>query len=135
MLKRKLRPASRDTKYRYLLETETLRDGLRGKTIRGGLSSFLGANISLLLRVASTMLLAHMLLPEHFGVVGMVTAVTSFAERFKDFGLDVATIQKSTITHEEVSNLFWIMWALAPHSWRSYVPYLRLLPGFTGTNG
>ncbi len=102
------RETSSDRKYRHLFDTESLREDLRGKTIRGGLSSFLGANISLLLRLGSMMLLARLLQPEHFGLIGMVTAITVFAERFKELGLDVATIQKRSITHDEVSALFWI---------------------------
>jgi len=53
-------------------------------------------------------ILARMLMPEHFGLVGMVTAVIIFAERFKDLGLSLATVQQKEITHEQVSALFWI---------------------------
>src|SRR5438309_9285555 len=38
----------------------------------------------------------------------MVTALTSFAELFKDLGLGIATIQRREITHDQVSTLFWI---------------------------
>lgn len=47
-------------------------------------------------------------MPEQFGLIGMVTALTGFAQMFKDLGLSNATIQRKDITHEQVSTLFWI---------------------------
>jgi O-antigen/teichoic acid export membrane protein len=47
-------------------------------------------------------------MPEHFGLVGMVTALTAFVEMFRDMGLGTATIRQSELTHEQVSTLFWI---------------------------
>lgn len=38
----------------------------------------------------------------------MVTAFTGLAMVFKDAGLSMATVQRDYITHEQVSNLFWI---------------------------
>ena len=52
--------------------------------------------------------LARILLPEIFGLVAMVTALTGFIEMFKDLGLSAATIQRKEITHAQVSALFWI---------------------------
>ena len=54
------------------------------------------------------MLLARLLLPESFGLIAMVTAITSIAERFKDVGLSMATVQRREITHAQVSSLFWV---------------------------
>jgi len=47
-------------------------------------------------------------MPDQFGLIAMVTAITGFAQMFKDLGLSDATIQKNIITHEQVSTLFWI---------------------------
>jgi PST family polysaccharide transporter len=58
--------------------------------------------------MGSIVVFARLLMPEHFGLISMVTAVTTIAERFKDLGLDTATIQRQHITHEQVSTLFWI---------------------------
>jgi PST family polysaccharide transporter len=46
--------------------------------------------------------------PEHFGLIAMVTAVTTVAERFKDLGLSMATVQSLELTNAEASSLFWI---------------------------
>jgi len=60
------------------------------------------------LRVGSVVVLARILMPADFGLVGMVTAITAVAERFKDFGLSTATVQQKSVTQEQVSKLFWI---------------------------
>jgi O-antigen/teichoic acid export membrane protein len=52
--------------------------------------------------------MARLLVPYDFGLIAMVTSVTSFMLNFKDGGLSVATIRNASITHEEVSVLFWI---------------------------
>src|SRR5271165_587337 len=52
--------------------------------------------------------LARLLTPADFGVVGMVTACTGFLEMFRDMGLSVATIQRASITHAQTSMLFWV---------------------------
>lgn len=59
-------------------------------------------------RIASTVVLARLLMPAHFGLLGMVTAITSVAEQFSSLGLSTATVQAKGITHRQCSNLFWI---------------------------
>ena len=95
-------------KGRPLGEVHDLKSDLAGRSIRGGSSlvvSEIGCNI---FRLLGTVIMARLLTPEHFGLIGMVTALTSFAEMFKDLGLGTATIQRKEITHEQVSTLFWI---------------------------
>lgn len=62
----------------------------------------------LLLQVGAMATLARLLVPQDFGLVAMVTVVIGFAALFKDLGLSMATVQKAQVTHEQVSNLFWI---------------------------
>jgi len=68
----------------------------------------IGSSINILVSLGATAVLARILIPEHFGLISMVTALTVIAERFKDLGLDTATVQKKRITHEQISTLFWI---------------------------
>ena len=56
--------------------------------------------------------MARLLVPEEFGLVGMVTAVTGILGMFRDAGLSMVTIQRATITDEQISMLFWINMAL-----------------------
>ena len=64
--------------------------------------------ISMMLRLGSITILARVLVPEDFGLIGMVMAFTVVAERFKDLGLALPIVQTQRITHEQVSGLFWI---------------------------
>ena len=54
------------------------------------------------------MVLARLLGPKEFGLVGMVTAFTESMTLFRGFGLSSAAIQRKTVTDEQISTLFWI---------------------------
>lgn len=74
-----------------------------------GAAVTLGAQLSrLVLTVTSTTVLARLLMPGDYGIVGMAAAVTQFVGLFKDLGLSAATIQRERIDHNEISALFWI---------------------------
>ena len=81
---------------------------LKERTLRGGFAKVGAQGASFILRIGSLMVLARLLDPEDFGLVGMVTVVTGVFSLFKDAGLSVATVQRATITKEQVSTLFWI---------------------------
>ncbi len=98
----------KDRKYLALLSTEELKRDIKKQVIRGGMVTSSCSVILLFLGIASTMILARLLIPEHFGLVGMVAALTVLIERFQDIGLGDAVIQRKEISHEQVSNLFWI---------------------------
>jgi PST family polysaccharide transporter len=81
---------------------------LKERTLRGGLAKVASQGASFVLRIGSLMVLARLLTPKDFGLVGMVTVVTGVFALFKDLGLSTATVQKATITDEQVSTLFWL---------------------------
>jgi O-antigen/teichoic acid export membrane protein len=81
---------------------------LKEKTIRGSIARSFGLSARSLLRLASLMILARLLGPKDFGIVGMVTAFTGVLEMFRDFGLSAATVQRASVTKEQLSTLFWI---------------------------
>jgi O-antigen/teichoic acid export membrane protein len=81
---------------------------LREKTIRGGSARIAAQAASFLLRIGSMMILARLLSPRDFGLVGMVTAFTGVLNLFRDFGLSAASVQRETVTEEQSSTLFWI---------------------------
>ncbi len=83
-------------------------EDLKGKTIRGGLARLCSQGASFLLRVGSLMILARLLGPKDFGLVGMVTAFSEILTWFRDFGLSSAAVQRPIITDQQVSTLFWI---------------------------
>jgi len=83
-------------------------EDLKEKTIRGGFARVLAQAANFTLRIGSLMILARLLGPRDFGLVGMVTAFTGVLNLFRDFGLSTATVQRATVTDEQVSTLFWL---------------------------
>jgi O-antigen/teichoic acid export membrane protein len=81
---------------------------LKERTIRGGLARGGAQAASFVIRLGSLMILARLLGPKEFGLVGMVTAFTGVLDLFRDFGLSAATVQRTTVTEEQISTLFWI---------------------------
>jgi PST family polysaccharide transporter len=81
---------------------------LREKTIRGGFAKVISQAANFGLRIGSLMVLGRLLGPRDFGLVGMVTAVIGVLSLFRDFGLSVATVQRTDVSDEQLSTLFWI---------------------------
>jgi O-antigen/teichoic acid export membrane protein len=83
-------------------------EDLKKKTIRGGLARLCAQAANFILRLGSLMILARLLTPKDFGLVGMVTAFTGVLTLFRDFGLSSAAIQRTSVSEEQLSTLFWI---------------------------
>jgi PST family polysaccharide transporter len=81
---------------------------LKEKTIRGGLARLCALGAGFLLRLGALMILARLLGPKDFGLMGMVTAFTGVLGLFRDFGLSAAAVQRTTITEQQMSTLFWV---------------------------
>jgi PST family polysaccharide transporter len=81
---------------------------LKERTLRGGLVAISAQAVTFVLRTGALVVLARILTPKDFGLVGMVTAVTGLLAIFKSAGLSVITIQRATITNEQISTLFWL---------------------------
>ena len=81
---------------------------LKQRAMRGGLARIVTQITTLLLRTVTLMIMARLLAPKDFGLVGMVTAVIGVFSVFRDFGLSSAAVQRSHITPEQSSTLFWI---------------------------
>src|SRR5580700_6721127 len=81
---------------------------LKERAIRGGVAKVFSQGANFALRIGSLMVLARLLDPKDFGLVGMVTAFTGVLGLFRDFGLSSATVQRVEVTEEQVSTLFWI---------------------------
>ena len=67
---------------------------LKEKTIRGGAARLASQVASLVLRTGAIVVLARLLDPKDFGLVGMVTAFTGVLGWFRDFGLSAAAVQR-----------------------------------------
>lgn len=91
-----------------ICESGSITDDLAAKAVRGGVSTA-GAQLAyFLIQTGGTAVLARLLTPRDYGVMGMVNVVIAFAAVFKTFGLAMPTIQKANISRSQVSTLFWI---------------------------
>ena len=81
---------------------------LKRRTAHGAMVSTVAQTTTFLLRTGSMMILARLLVPRDFGLIGMVTACTGILGLFKDAGLSTATVQRTSITQAQTSTLFWI---------------------------
>ena len=89
-------------------DTERVKADLKIRSVRGGAVTMAGQGIMFVIQTASTMVLARLLTPADYGLIGMVMVVVNFAQMFKDAGLSMATVQKESISHEQISTLFWV---------------------------
>lgn len=81
---------------------------LKEKAIRGSLAKMGAQGANYALRIGSLMVMARLLNPKDFGLVGMVTVFTGVLNLFRDFGLSAATVQRVDVTDRQMSTLFWI---------------------------
>ena len=77
--------------------------------------SAVGALITLAVQLAKMVLqfgaqvaLARLLMPSDFGLVAMVLPLISAIQLLNDLGLSAATVQRATVTQEQLSGLFWV---------------------------
>jgi PST family polysaccharide transporter len=84
----------------------------KGRSVRGGAATVLGQGVSMALQIGTTFVLARLLSPTDYGLQGMVLTLTAFFSLFRDAGLSTATVQRETLTREQISTLFWINLAL-----------------------
>ncbi|MEM9507013.1 MAG: lipopolysaccharide biosynthesis protein [Cyanobacteria bacterium P01_E01_bin.35] len=93
--------------------TDNLKSNLKDRSVRGGAATVGAQGIKFFLQTGTTLALARLLVPEDFGLIGMVTVIINFVQLFKDLGLSTATIQKQQINQEQVTTLFWINLAVS----------------------
>jgi len=78
------------------------------RALRGGIISVALQYCNGFLQILAAIVLARLLTPADFGLVAIITVLTSFAPLLIDFGLGDATTQRSRITRSQISNLFWL---------------------------
>ncbi|MEZ5329500.1 MAG: lipopolysaccharide biosynthesis protein [Verrucomicrobiales bacterium] len=83
-------------------------DNLRARSVKGGVVSLTCQGLQFVLQIGSAVVLARLLQPGDFGVVAMVTSITSFVYILGEGGLSIATVQSREISNAQVSALFWI---------------------------
>ena len=79
-----------------------------GHTARAGMVTMMSHGLKVVLSVVATAILARLLSPHDYGLIGMVAVATNFISMFKDMGLSYPTVQQQQINFDQVSTLFWI---------------------------
>src|SRR6266516_4123177 len=88
--------------------TDHLKDKLGTRTDRGGAVTIASQGVKFFIGIGTTVILARLLTPQAYGLIGMVAVMTGFISIFEDLGLSAATIQKEKITADQISTLFWV---------------------------
>lgn len=60
------------------------------------------------IQLVVSIVLARLLAPEYFGLLGMAMVVTRFLKTFKNLGINAAIIQRKEIGDALISTLFWV---------------------------
>jgi polysaccharide transporter, PST family len=81
---------------------------LHRRSLRGGAVTMISQGGNITMQVISTMVLARILLPEDFGLVAMVSAITGYVLVIVDLGTRDAVAQHSRLSSGEASALYWI---------------------------
>src|SRR5216684_128920 len=75
--------------------TDHLMSAIEGRTVRGGLVTMASHGCKSGISIVATAILARLLTPQDYGLIGMVAVATNFVSMFKDLGLSFATIQRA----------------------------------------
>jgi len=84
------------------------RDGLTRAAGRGALWQLLGAGWSMFVQLGSSVVLARVLFPEDFGMMGMAIMAKGLIKQIGDLGTGTGLIAKKDVTQEDLSTAFWI---------------------------
>lgn len=89
------------------LRTDHLRQSLGRRAVSGGFLMAGAQAFKLLLNVTGVVILARLLSPQEFGLVAMAGAITANLGLLKGAGLSIGSVQRETVNHQQVSNVFW----------------------------
>jgi len=81
---------------------------LKEKAILGVKWSGASTGVVTALRFVTLAILARLLSPSDFGLMGMIMVVIGFAKLFSDMGISNAIIYRQGATKEELSSLYWV---------------------------
>lgn len=89
-------------------EEHQVSSDLSHRAVRGGVVSIVMQYGNGAIQIIGAIILARLLTPADFGLVAIITVLTSFVPLLIDFGLGDATTQRSKINPGQISSLFWI---------------------------
>ena len=65
--------------------------------------------ISQIFSWATTIIVARILVPQDYGLMGMASILTGYVALFSELGLGTAIIQREEVKEKELSSLFWFI--------------------------
>lgn len=81
---------------------------LQRQTIAGMQWTTLSTLAVTVLQLATIVVLTRFLVPDDFGLMSILMIVIGFAQAFMDMGISNAIIQRQSVTHEQLSSLYWL---------------------------
>ncbi len=102
-----------DARNEHHFRTDHLKADLGSRTARGGLLIAVAQGLKFCIGLAGTVILARLLTPVDYGLIGMVAILFNFVSMFQYLGLSTATVKWSDLTHKQVSTLFWLNMAFS----------------------
>jgi len=99
-----LRQSDQDRHFR----TDHLEKNLGSHSARGGAVTLAAQLVKFAMATAGAIVLARLLTPEDYGLIGMVVIIINFVGMFPFLGLSTATMRWSELNHQQVSTLFWL---------------------------
>ena len=93
-------------------EDHSVEAGHGRRALRAGAVVITARLLIAVIQILTLLVLARLLSPEDYGLVGMVTAITVFAPLLVSLGTPDAVVQRAHIMEKEISALFWVSVAL-----------------------
>jgi PST family polysaccharide transporter len=100
-------PQLSDARNRHF-RTAHLETDLGRRSARAGAVTLAAQVLKFVVSTVATIVLARLLTPSDYGLIGMVAIVINFVGMFPFMGLSTATMRWSELNHRQVSTLFWI---------------------------
>src|SRR6266849_5608487 len=88
--------------------TDHLKADLGRRSARGGAVTLTAQIFKFAFSTVAAVVLARLLTPEDYGLIGMVAILINFVGMFQYLGLSTATVKWSELNHHQVSTLFWV---------------------------
>lgn len=101
-------PEFRSDEHDHHFRTDHLTDDIGSRSARGGLVTLAAQLMKFVTSIAAAIVLARLLTPEDYGLIGMVAIIVNFVGMFQYMGLSTATIKWAQLDHRQVSTLFWV---------------------------
>jgi PST family polysaccharide transporter len=80
---------------------------LKRRSVHGSAATFAAQSLKFLVKIATQILIARLLVPADYGLVAMVAPILALSYLMGDLGLGQAVIIQRDVTSAEVSSLFW----------------------------